>query len=167
MKDWSSSYLTLCAHDRPACRYQYLTFRRHHWPACRDERPAAKVEIALAEDLCCGYVLAFRSRRGDTFKARHGVASPSAGATTCSLAPSAAPANMRPPPTHCRYGKVELGRPEDWMRHLLTQVADHRINRVDELLHWNCPHNVRKICFSREHPHNARDMCIHTHGAQR
>jgi hypothetical protein len=83
-------------------------------------------------------VFAFRSRSGDTFKVGHDEALPSAGATTCWLAPPAA-ANMLPPPTHCRHGQVKLGHPKAWLRHLLTQVADHRFNRVDELLHWELP----------------------------
>jgi hypothetical protein len=27
--------------------------------------------------------------------------------------------------------------PEDYLRHVLDHVADHRINRIDELLPWN------------------------------
>jgi hypothetical protein len=28
--------------------------------------------------------------------------------------------------------------PEAWLRHVLTNIDDHPINRVDDFLPWNC-----------------------------
>ena len=28
--------------------------------------------------------------------------------------------------------------PQAWLTHVLSRIADHKINRIDELLPWNC-----------------------------
>lgn len=41
------------------------------------------------------------------------------------------------------YGLIGTARlngidPEAWLRHVLTHIADHPVNRVDDFLPWNC-----------------------------
>ena len=31
--------------------------------------------------------------------------------------------------------------PQAWLGHILANIADHKINRIDELLPWNCQAN--------------------------
>lgn len=41
------------------------------------------------------------------------------------------------------YGLIGTARlngidPEAWLRHVLTHIVDHPVNRVDDFLPWNC-----------------------------
>jgi hypothetical protein len=55
----------------------------------------------------------------------------------------------RATPLYSLTGSCELGNvePEAYLRHVLTHIADHPINRIDELLPWNLamqlPENAR------------------------
>jgi transposase len=42
--------------------------------------------------------------------------------------------------------------PEAWLRHVLTHIADHPVNRVDDFLPWNC--SAQLIPFNPGTIHN-------------
>jgi len=39
-----------------------------------------------------------------------------------------------------KIGTAKLGgvEPEAWLRHVLANISDHSVNRVDDFLPWNC-----------------------------